>query len=167
MKIAVIGLNPNTLGEIPWDDDSWEKWGMAWDGGRTIYRCDKLFEIHDEETWHNYIERTGEYKRVMADTGAGLVFQWNFPLKEAIETFGDYFQFSFSYMMAAAIMKEPDEIMVCGFSPDGDYADQRANMEYFIGFARGRGIKVTIAAGANLCQYKPSDAYPVRYGFIR
>lgn len=169
MKIAIIGLNPHTQDDIPWDDAEWKTWGLGWGGGKTKYLCDRLFDIHDPSLWKG----GDEYLDNLLVLDAEIVLQGNYPLKEAVETFGDYLQSSMAYMMGEAIMSNPDEIKLFGCDPGGPWAYQRPNLEYFIGFARGRGIKVTIAEGSRLCQYDPQPLvdsggpfYPVRYGWI-
>ena len=31
MKVAVVGFSPSSYDAAPWDDPTWEKWGMPWD----------------------------------------------------------------------------------------------------------------------------------------
>jgi hypothetical protein len=50
MKIAIIGFSPSSYNDAPWDDDSWEKWGMPWDG-KGWQRYTRLFEMHDPILW--------------------------------------------------------------------------------------------------------------------
>lgn len=50
MKIAIIGFSKSSYDDAPWDDPSWEKWGMPWDG-RGWQRYTRLFEMHSPILW--------------------------------------------------------------------------------------------------------------------
>lgn len=68
-----------------------------------------------------------------------------FPLKELMKSFGTYFTSTSSYMLAQAIQEGYEEITIIGMELDKEiYREQRASIEYFIGFAQGRGITVNI-----------------------
>jgi hypothetical protein len=81
-----------------------------------------------------------------------------YPLEHMLNAFGDYFTNSISYQLALAIEEGFKEIHVFGVdmavsSPrllHDEYAHQRPSVEYFLGIARGRGIKVYIPDTADL-----------------
>jgi hypothetical protein len=50
MKVAVIGFSESSYDDAPWDDPTWEKWGMPWDG-KGWERYTRLFEMHDPILW--------------------------------------------------------------------------------------------------------------------
>lgn len=50
MKIAIIGFSKSSYDDAPWDDPSWEKWGMPWDG-KGWERYTRLFEMHSPVLW--------------------------------------------------------------------------------------------------------------------
>ena len=50
MKIAIIGFSQSSYDDAPWDDPSWEKWGMPWDG-KGWQRYTRLFEMHSPILW--------------------------------------------------------------------------------------------------------------------
>jgi|TARA_Y100000296_G_C5080810_1_gene209836 hypothetical protein len=86
----------------------------------------------------------------------------------------DYYISSVSYMLAMAIHEisvrlgnadEEHEIGIWGVDicVDGEWVYQRANNEFFIGLAQGRGIKVTLPAGSMLMKFVPM---PVRFGAV-
>ena len=64
----------------------------------------------------------------------------------------DYFTNSISYMIAYAIFKGATQIDLYGCTLWGraEYAQQKPNVEYWIGYARGKGIKVNIHKKSNL-----------------
>lgn len=69
-----------------------------------------------------------------------------FPLEEFAE-YGGYWASGPSYMVAWAIAQGAEEIQVWGIhlSTDQEYREQRANFEWWLGIARGKGIKVVMA----------------------
>ena len=76
----------------------------------------------------------------------------NYPIKEVMEKFGSrYFTNSISYMIALAMYKGYSEINLYGVDMDmgTEYIYERPSVMYWIGFARGKGVKVTIASGTD------------------
>jgi hypothetical protein len=76
-----------------------------------------------------------------------------------------YLESSLAYMMAQAIweLKPGDRIGIWGVDLhcESEYAYQRPNLEYLIGLARGRGIKVYVPPQSALL----SHANGVPYGY--
>jgi hypothetical protein len=85
-----------------------------------------------------------------------------------------------SYMLGLAIMKNiaygyVDEIGLYGVElHDGDaFSHERPNIEYLLGFARARGIKLDISPTSAIFDRKTWQQlgkykirYPVRYGYV-
>lgn len=159
MKVAIVGLS-KSHDLAPFEDDEWVKWGLAWDGHWA--RFDRLFEMHSDK-WY----MTNEYKSLLNERSecVPIVTQENYPLDEVIVMCGDYFASSIAYMIALAIYEGAEEIALFGIDMTDEYQFQRENAEYFIGFARGRGVKVRILPSSPLCKYKHQD-YPERYGYV-
>ena len=69
-----------------------------------------------------------------------------YPFEEVAKTCGDYWESSIAYAMSLAIHEGADEIGLWGVNMAGDdeYSYQKPNMEYLIGLAKGKGIKVFI-----------------------
>lgn len=170
LKVAVIGLWTETHGLAHWDDPQWEKWGLAWDAD--VFRMDRAFEIHPASEWKgyvpkDYIERLGMLPRLyLAEPPPELPNAERFPIEEVAKTAGDYLSSSVAYLMALAIHEGAEEIGLYGVAMEGndEYAYQRPNMEYLVGLARGRGIKVHIPEQSPLCKYSGQFGYSGRYG---
>jgi len=159
MGVAIIGMAPYRI--IPED---YELWGVSLDPGWSSF--DRLFEMHDISTL-----RPRNLKR-LDDIWVPLYMQKDdypsavkYPLKQVIALGKDYFQSSIAYMIGLAILEDYKEIGLFGISAEEDYGNQRANMEYWLGIARGRGIKVTVQEGGSLFKYKPEIDFPNRYGY--
>jgi len=70
-----------------------------------------------------------------------------FPLEECFKEFGmPYFSNTISYMIAYAILKGAKEIDTFGVNQasSSEYFYEKAGVEYWLGVANGRGIKITI-----------------------
>lgn len=170
-KIAILGSAESTRDAAPFDDPSWEIWGLTW-RYRDHPRMDRCYEMHAEKYWDTY---AGDLYRAWLraphtfDEAKSPVEVYlrpedvvkypkcrPFPLEKAIDLIGrEYFTSSFSYMLAAAIMEEPAEIGVWGVDlvVGEEYEYQRPNAEYLLGIARGKGIKLTIPWQSSLLRH--------------
>ena len=143
MRVAIIGLGPGWE-EAPYDC---ETWGI----NQLICRrpVSKVIDIHimsqcDNEQEQQYL--IDARKRAKEDNTPIIEIE-NYPLHEIIEEFGsDYFANSVAYAIALAIYKGYDEIDLYGVnqSTGKEYIFEKGGVEYWIGFAKGRGIKVTV-----------------------
>ena len=101
-----------------------------------------------------------------------MITQDTYPLKAVIDLVGDYFDCSISYMIGLAILRGRD-FRLLGVDLWDEYQFERPNVEYLIGFARGRGLRVETAEGSALFGrktdrevFKTPVVYPVRYGYL-
>ena len=103
--------------------------------------------------------------------------QANYPFDAVAKTIGQpYWNSSIAYAMALAIHEGAQEIAIYGVDMDGtdEFGYQKANMEYLIGVARGRGISVYIPPQSALCKFAPTGikfydhmpTYVERYGWL-
>ncbi len=164
LKVAIVGLSESSRHLVPWDDPEWHLWGLGWDAER--YSFHRTFEMHDmtdlEKIYGvalpSYLEKLREC--------SGLTTAENFPFDAVAEDVGDYWTSSVGYMLSLAIHKKPEEIAVYGVDANDEYGYQKPNLEYLIGFARGRGIEVNIPEQSPLCKFvsPPGRDYAGRYG---
>jgi hypothetical protein len=156
MKVAIVCGSPSSEFLAPFDDEEWEIWVL---GNRLDRFKDKrvtrVFEIHDNLSEHKEPER---YVEFLVNSGFPLITGEKFPVKgdliapypyDAIESlFGSlYLTSSPAYMMGYAILSGAKEIGIYGVDlsvDDHEYFWQRPCMEAWIGFAKGKGIKVYI-----------------------
>lgn len=155
LKVAVVCGAPGSQHLVPHDDPSWDIWvlGNRLDNYKGK-RVTRVFEIHDK-----CVEQHGEqYPKWLVDQGIPLVVGREFPATaEHVQTFpfdeanalfgSEYLTSSTAYMMALAILDGASEIGVYGSDmsvDDHEYFWQRPCLEAWIGFAKGRGIRVTI-----------------------
>jgi hypothetical protein len=197
MKVAIIGLSDSSHDDAPWDDPTWEKWGLPWDAGWWA-QCDRLFEMHDRALLEKReAGRELEYfTSKLADVWQPLYMQEKhpdvptsveFPLEALQKTvFADYpradqvdwYESSIAYMAALAIHEEADDIGFWGVDVkrEDEFGIEAPCLNFLIGFAMGRGIKVHIPTGpSELCKKHQGEQrlsklmvkYPTRYGWLK
>jgi hypothetical protein len=138
-----------------------------------------VFEMHDMQdmtesdsaTYRDlpdYFERIGFCRRLyMADAYPEVPTAERYPYEAVAWSCGGYWESSVAYAMALAITEGAEEIAIYGVNmrAEEEYAYQRPNMEYLIGLARGRGIKVHIPECSPLMKFSGFDGYHGKYGW--
>jgi len=192
LKIAIMGFGP-TQKEAPWGDSSWEKWGLPWCYNWTKYdrlfemhswdvlrlKMPRLIQEYwtgseVQATSHRpdkyaarLLKLAQSDKKLYMHKGVPGIEAY--PFDKVIPLTGDYFISSISYMLALAIAEmsgdADDTIGLWGVDCDGEgeWAYQRANNEYFIGLAKGKGIKIVIPKGSSLLRFSGG---PVAFGGV-
>lgn len=175
-KICILGSAESTKDLAPFDDPSWEIWGLAW---RFFDhpRMDACFEVHDEYQWPRYVKpeiygswlkdpKTDEGKEVPVYLLPSVQQRYKkckaYPVDKAAELMGrNYFTSSFSYMLALAILEGATEIAIYGVDlvVGEEYEYQRPAAEFLLGMAQAKGIKLTIPSTSSLL--KSSFVYGV------
>ncbi len=90
-----------------------------------------------------------------------------FPFREIMKKYGSYFGCSMAWMTAMAIDEGADEIGFFGVTLDGnEYYYQRPSTEYFIGIAKGQGIKIYIDRSSRLLKSNYAYAYKEDFGLV-
>jgi len=179
-KVAIVGLAPHYI-LAPFDDPSFEIWGLnngyQFEGFK---RWDRWFQLHDLRFYDagpkadpipEILQRYASWECpvYMFDKYLQVPNAIRFPYEKLIEEFGTYFNNSISWMIAFAIHEGFEEIHIYGvdMAVGTEYSEQRPSCEYFIGLARGRGIKVYMPEESRLlktkyiygCQVEEETAY--------
>jgi len=160
-KICIVGFAPGKE-NAPYDDPSFEIWGCnEMHMTKEVKRIDVLFELHDLE-WIKEGKRWKEhYPWLCNNKKIPVIMQKHFdeipmsipyPTQKITEEFGRYFTNTVSEQIAFAILIGAEEIHLYGvnMATDQEYGAQRPSCEYFVGLARGRGIKVYIPMESDL-----------------
>lgn len=185
MKVAVVGLSPTTHHLAPWRDASWEKWGLPWDSEAAVSVMSRCFEMHDwrlltgphSKRKPSYFDLLRDLPRLYLQAEqAEIPNAEAYPFERVASVIGrPYWNSSISYAMALAIAEGAEEIGIWGVDMAGDdeYGYQRPNMEWLVGVAEGRGIKVHIPEASPLCKYQHGAKfynhvphYAGRYGWL-
>ena len=146
MRIAVLGMHRDTL---DFDRSRYECWGLA--HAPEACTLDRVFESHSEAIVRKHGPAHIERLKEIADF-LPLYTPWRWSEKlgrhHTVLKHDPEFQYesSVAYPMVLAIKQRPEEIGLFGINMAGDdeYAYQRPNMQYLVGYARAKGIKVTI-----------------------
>ena len=177
-KIALIGT-ADTGVDAPYDDESWEIWGVATRAAYTT-RATRWFELHRlEGEGPDWAAKWRKSLKIYTDDCELWMMYPEFDLAETVivypsetisERFGTYFMTSsFAWMMALAI----DELRPLNGKPtDGvigvwgvemeygtEYRQQRAGMRHFLDLAKQLGIGVARLVSGGLA-YEPVP-YPM------
>jgi hypothetical protein len=157
-KVAIVGFASSTRLQAPFDDQSWEIWAMN-QLMRFIPRGTRWFEMHPHSGPHSYVADMvpgTDYLKWMRECPIPLYMvsrredfptSITYPLDQMLAEFGtDYFHSTVDYMLALAISEGFEEIGIWGIdmAHDTEYEHQKPSGSFWIGVAKGRGIKVTI-----------------------
>jgi len=156
MKIAIVGGCPSTEYMAPYADPDWEIWVHGNQMDRHLNRrVTRIFEIHEDLSEHD-----PDYADWLVGLGIPMVVSSKFPMKaDWISVFPDECDVleeltsTPAYMMALAIHEGATDIALYGVDmavDDHEYFKQRPAMYAWIGYAKGRGINVTVADGSSL-----------------
>lgn len=183
-KVAILGFGA-TVKDCPWQDESWELWGMNgfWRAAEPDFgikapesRYTLWFDMHSIEYTRDYgkqagfgdaqerwLEKEHPFPILMPRAYEGFPSVQAYPIDDVIAAAGrDYFTSTVAYALAlAASMADVAEIGLWGIDlvHDTEYGDQRPCAEYHIRSAEDRGIKVTIHEQSALLRQR------YRYGY--
>lgn len=165
-KVAIVG-GARTRRVAPYDDPSWEIWAFSSLRLHTP-RITRWFEMHALGDLKGQLVRDTRkrwsYRSYMAflqglqcpiymqQRHDFLPTSLEYPLQEALDAFGRCFTSTASYMLALAILEGFRTIGVWGIhlTARSVYTRQRPGVEYLLGVARQRGIRVHIPRGSPL-----------------
>lgn len=180
-KVAIIAAD--SLGwTAPWTDPTWAIWGLnalfrlhAFDPDRWAvdgpdpWRADRWFELH---AWSAQSASDVAALRLcpipvyMFDEDleaahlAGVTHAVRYPLDEVLALgYRRYFTSTFAYQVALAILLGYEEIglygVELGHGTPRERVVEKAGLEYWLGIAEGRGIRVTLPSQATGLLYHP------------
>ena len=142
-RLNIIGRG-NGWCDAPMDEYSW---------GVTLLNLERPVDlvidmnVYDDGRWGD-AERLGAIKsrELALSNGTPYIDLHNYPIDKIIEFFKtDYFSNSVDYALALAIYQGFTEVSLYGINMlfGSEYAYQKAGVEFWIGQAMGRGIKVS------------------------
>ena len=145
-KIAIVGFARSSMMLAPFNDPSWEIWGV-----NEIYtelpRIDHLFEIHDYERLQSK-ERNPQHLQWMQKAKIPIWMKQHFedipnsrpfPFAQVEKWFdGTYFTNTISWMIGLALAEGPAQLGVWGvdMAADEEYGLQRPSCEFLLGFGQ-------------------------------
>jgi hypothetical protein len=169
-KVAIVGFATSSRSLAPFDDPSYEIWTLN-QLYRHVPRTTRHFDIHknwDEEnvegTDHRGWIREAPIPVYMMEAHDDLPSTVRFPIERILDDLGvDYFTSSVAFEVALAMNEGFKEIALYGIDliVGGEYFEQKANLEFVLGVAHGRGINVRIPQQSALLKHSH------RYGYQR
>lgn len=184
-KVAIMGFATSSRHMAPFDDPEWEIWTLN-QLYRHVPRTTRHFDIHRhweednvEGTDHRgWIKDAGEagIPTYMVEHHPELPSSVQYPITDVIESVGlDYFTSTVAFEVAYAVMQGFTEIALYGIDliVGTEYDVQKANLEFHLGLAHGRGVKVVIPPQSALLTQshrygyqKEPDFGPLRLGEV-
>lgn len=171
-KVAIVGF-AGTRDMAPFKDPDIEIWSCN-NLYKFIPKTDRIFQLHRPDlliadhhgvTGKEHIEylQTCNIPIYMQEHYDDIPTSVRYPIEEVTEAFGiprngdegvkdAYFTNTISFMIALALLEGFEEIGIYGvdMAVGTEYAEQRPSCEYYIGIAKGKGVKVIIPAEADL-----------------
>lgn len=165
-KVAIIG-GAKSRTQAPYHDPSWDIWAFSSLRLHTP-RITRWFEMHALGDLKGQLRRETRYRRsfssymrflshldrpvYMQRTHKAIPKSVKYPIRAALRNFGKCFTSTASYLIALAIMEGYGTIGVWGVHLVARrvYTRQRPEIEYLLGVAKRRGIKVYLPAGCPL-----------------
>jgi len=158
-KLAIVGCT-DYHENAPYNDNCFDIWtvasGLFLSG---IKRIDKVFEIHRKDEYlqdtHVVIYKI-EIPVYTQKKDNKIKNNLIFPINKIIEKYGEYITNSYTYMLLFAIEQGYKEIWFYGidFETEREKTIERPNLEYWIGYFRGKGIKIEFYEKNNLLKSK-------------
>lgn len=175
--IAMVGMAETSCNFAPFYDEEVEIWALnEMHAFPFLKRWDRWFQIHSKKSWTRAIAKRGVENHahfLMQEHGKPIYMQHEFeevpdavayPLREVVhEVFHNfkrglqkqipkYFTSTIAYMFGVAILEKVDRVEIYGveMSDAVEYRDQKANTEFFMGFAMAKGIEVWVPEKCSL-----------------
>jgi hypothetical protein len=153
-KVAIVGTHPSASDvQIP---EGYEVWVIN-NGWSQRPSFDRLYELHrlEERPWRSeeHKARLRRSRKKVWTLFPGQVKGANLlPVMELLEKGPSYFTNSVAWMIAHALHEGVTHLYILGvhFLTPRERLLERACAEFWIGYAKGRGVEVTIPAASSL-----------------
>jgi len=132
--------------------------------------CRMYFGNKEDGDWHVSGLRMAKVPIYMLEKHDDIPMSVRYPIEEITELVGKatgretpYLESSIAYMLAQAVLEKVGRVGIWGVDLhcESEYAYQRPNLEYLIGLARGKGVKVYIPPQSALLTHQ----HGVPYGY--
>jgi hypothetical protein len=157
-KVALVGFASSTRMMAPYDDPTWEIWGMN-QLYRYLPRFDRWFEIHHRAQFLADTVRDTDYISWLREAKVPIYmnpeespypdipYGVRFPIErtQALSPSGrDYFTSTIAFMISLAVLEGFEEIGLWGIDliVNEEYVNQKPCAEWWLGFAEARGVKI-------------------------
>ena len=182
-KVAIVGFAPSTMADVRFhfDDPDCEIWAI-----NQLYvafpeivpHVTRWFQIHARSSYDKTVTRDHSHHKWMTEQTTFPIYMQKkepdipcsieFPKDMIMKEFGNYFTNSISWEIALAVHEGFEDIYMYGvdMATDSEYAYERPSVEYFIGIAKGRGIRFHVPDASDILKtmwlYPYEDSAPMR-----
>ena len=168
-KVLILGT-AETLKQTPYEDTSYDIWACATclQHPKDFKRGDLLFEMHTPDRWQHRTEQINnskipvmmqkKYKEIPLSREFPVQQIWDYePIWEKMR----YVSNSVSWMTMYAMTLGYKSIGYFGvhFATNDEWIYERPNLEYYMGYAKGKGIDIWVPDGGELLKF------PRLYGY--
>lgn len=162
-KIALIGTAP-TIHFAPWDDPSWTIWAHA-SSGKVAKRVDRYFDLHPKHCYtearkNGFTNYYGWLKKqttpvYMQEKDAEIPASVRYPFERMRAEFPYPVGSIGGWMLLLALTEGVTHLGLFGvhYAHASEYEEQRANFEFLLGVAAGRGVQLVIPAVSRVKTY--------------
>lgn len=163
-KVCILGT-AETLKEAPLNDSSFDFWALndmydvvSEERINRWFEIHSLFEIQDSvsrKTGKSHIEwlKNCKIPVYMQDKHEDIPTSVKYPIDEILDRFGtDYFHSTIDYEIAIALYEGYKEIHIYGVNMaiNEEYGYQRPSACFWLGVAKGMGVKVVLPKSCDL-----------------
>lgn len=195
-EVAIVGFAPSSMEDVQFlfGKKNVEVWPLnqlyiAWPrimpGNRIPEKQNvtRWFQIHHRHSYdqtvnrdhshHEWLQLQRDFPIYMMERNQDVPASCMFPKEQLLDTFRRYFTNSISWEIALAIYEGFKKIYIFGvdMAQDSEYSYERPSVEYFCGFAEGRGIELVIPEKSDLLKsawlYPFEDDSPIRTKFAQ
>ena len=182
-KVAIVGFAPSSMRDVQFhfNDPDCEIWALnqlyvAFP--EIVQHTTRWFQIHHRHSYDQTVSRDHSHHEWMTKQTLFPIYMQKrepdipcsveFPKDAIMEEFGNYFTNSISWEIALAIYEGFSTIYLYGvdMATDSEYAYERPSVEYFLGWAKGRGINIVVPEKSDLLKtmwlYPFEDSAPMR-----
>lgn len=167
-KVVIVGFAPSSMHDASafFGDPNYEIWGL-----NQLYivfpeiqkHATRWFQIHHRASYdanvrrdmshHGWMQQVKDFPIYMQEQNQDVPMSVPFPRDMIEEAFNSrYFTNSISWEIALAVLEGFKEIHVYGvdMAQSSEYSFERPSVEYWLGIAAGRGIKVVLPDATDL-----------------
>jgi len=155
-SVTIVALG-TTSSQCPWNGEVW----TLNNGYKTAQKMDKLFLVHKPPGTHLDWKEIAELDvEIVSLHPLPKTTTTVYPFEKICKMFGtDYFSDTICYMLAYALYLDYKDIRMYGADFAQEYTSEKGGVEYWIGYLRGRGVRVWIAPGSSLCHTELNRPY--------
>lgn len=166
MKVIIVGKGRG-WDKAPPCGEGYEVWGITQINLRRPVNLVIDMNDYSENRWGpNETLESIQSRNKAAHDGVTYIDLLSYPYAGVMKAFGtDYFTGTVDFAIALAVYLKATEIELYGVTLeiDSEYFYQKPGVEYWCGFARGRGIKV-MSFGEHTTLFKTKDGLVYGYG---